>query len=356
MLVNIYQNPFLSPKRLDRFLLHGWFRNCNILTKQKIVCVDNGLSAVINIRVLLENYTIAKSLQKMYRRNMAKFRCEIHEVRIDASKEVLYQNHKSRFKGAIMPTLENTLFGYEGRMYSPFHTHELCVYDENKLVAVSYFDVSHNSIASILGLFDTTYHKYSLGMFTMLLEIDLAQRLHKKYYYPGYILHKDSAFDYKLRLGNIQYHDGKNYWKSHAYIDKETWLDTKIDLEIHKISQQLHAHEISFHTWLNPYFQLGYFATEHKSFLESPVHFICLENPEDFFWVIEYMPDRQTYRLSKAEKFVIMKDMQKIIDSLGQYNTTIYNKNLLVYCHIIIESANLDEVINTFLIEKILLK
>ncbi len=47
MIFNLYQNPFISPKRLDRFLAHGWFRNCNMLGKQYVICLETGLHAII---------------------------------------------------------------------------------------------------------------------------------------------------------------------------------------------------------------------------------------------------------------------------------------------------------------------
>lgn len=316
--------------------------------------MDSGLHSVINIRVKLENYTVAKSLQKMYRRNTQKFRCEINEVRIDSTKEEFYERHKTRFQGAIMPTLENTLFGFEGRMYCPFHTHELCVYDGEKLVAVSYFDIGNQSVASILGLFSPDYNKYSLGMFTMLLEIDLALRLGKKFYYPGHILHGNTSFDYKLRLGNIQYHDGRNYWKPYQEIYKEKWLDKQIDSKVHKLEQFLQEYKIAFKTLLNPYFQLSYIAFVDKFFLESPIHIICFESQDNASLVLEYLPDSQKYRLSTAEKIDIMPEMQPIIESLGAYNPEIYNKDLLVYKTTIAESYQAEEIVTTLVMEKIL--
>jgi arginine-tRNA-protein transferase len=354
MLVHLYQNPFLSPKRLDRFLAHGWFRNCNMLGKQKIVCLAKGMHATINIRVNLQNYQFPKSLHKNYVRNTKQFRYEINPPILNDEKEQLYQAHKHRFAGTILPTLALSLYGYENPKQNPFHTQEISVYDKDKLIAVSYFDIGNQTIASILGLFDHNYQKYSLGMFTMLLEIDFAIRLGKKYYYPGYILHKNIDFDYKLRLGNIQYHDGENHWLPYQDLHKTRWLDTIIDEEIEKITKELRTNYIPYSTFLNPYFPLSYLFDEELPFVASPMQIICLENILAKILLLEFLPDTKHYRLSYVQKAIITNEMQEMLYLLGNYNPEIYTQEIYVYQEIVVESYNLDEIIAKILIEKIL--
>lgn len=360
MIFNLYQNPFISPKRLDRFLAHGWFRNCNMLGKQQVICLETGLHSIINIRVTLNNYKFPKSLAKNYKNNSKKFRFEIHEVQLNSEKEQLYHAHKHRFEGAVLPTLELSLFGFEGAIANPFHTQELCVYDGMRLVAVSYFDIGYNSVASIMGLFDHDYQKDSLGMFSMLVEIDLAMRLGKQFYYPGYILHQNPNFDYKLRLGNIQYHDGKNYWLPFSDFPKAKWLDTQIADKTKNIMKILAKNAINSHSLINPYFPLAYLFTNEIPFLLSPIQIkldvsldIALNTSSSNSLIIEYIPDTKHYRLSYAQKAILTEEIQELLSFLGNYNPEIYLQDIHVYEEIILESYEIEDIVEMVLLEKI---
>lgn len=359
MLIGAYYNPFLSPKRLDRFLAHGWFRSCNILGKQKLICLNEGIYPIINIRVQLEGYKYPKKLQKIMNRNLGKFRYEINSVKLNARKEALYQAQKSRFIGLIMPTLSDALFGEDYQqdyMRNPFHTQEICVYDQDELVAVSFFDVGYQSVASILGLFDERYSKFSLGIYTMLLEISLGQRLGKKFYYPGYILHKDHTFDYKLRLGNLQYHNGENYWRPFGEVNQEVWLDRIIADKTAEIAALLQQNNVSCKTLWNPYFPFAYIFADEIMFLASPMQVFCANNFEHQPLVLEYMPDTKHYRLSYVQEAEPNEELNEMLALYGTYQTEIYSQKVYVYKETIYESFDLAEMVGKVLIEKILLR
>ena len=92
----------------------------------------------------------------------------------NANKEALYAQHKARFKGFIHNTLSEYLSaGFQGTV---FDTREVCVYDGDRLIAVSYFDLGDQSMASLLGLYDEAYGKYSLGTYTLLKEAEYGKR------------------------------------------------------------------------------------------------------------------------------------------------------------------------------------
>ena len=56
-------------------------------------------------------------------------------------------------------------------------------------------------------MYDPEYDRYSLGFYTMLLEIEYCMELGLKFYYPGYVVPGYSRFDYKLRIGDVDYFD-----------------------------------------------------------------------------------------------------------------------------------------------------
>lgn len=137
-------------------------------------------------------------------RNGRLFTYHVGPAVIDHPKEVLYQKHRVRFNsGSAYRSLQQSLLS--GSNYSIYDTHQIEVYDGHKLVAASFFDVGENSVASINGIFDPAYGQYSLGFYTMLLEMQFSLDQGKKYYYPGYIVPGNTRFDYKARIGNVDY-------------------------------------------------------------------------------------------------------------------------------------------------------
>lgn len=65
-------------------------------------------------------------------------------------------------------------------------------------------------------MFDLDYSENSLGLYTMLLEIEHAISLGKKYYYHGYCYDVKSFYDYKKQFPALEWYDWENSW--HPYL------------------------------------------------------------------------------------------------------------------------------------------
>jgi len=74
------------------------------------------------------------------------------------------------------------------------------VWDADRLVAASFFDVGQEAASSVYGLFEPAEGKRSLGIFTMLLEIQHCREAGLRWLYPGYATHESSAYDYKKQF------------------------------------------------------------------------------------------------------------------------------------------------------------
>ncbi|HUH72973.1 MAG TPA: hypothetical protein VLZ75_01075 [Chitinophagales bacterium] len=262
----------LSPKKLDRLLSMGYFRNANIMFQSQVICIDGTLDDVYNVRLDLSEHSFSKSIRKIARKNEPRFHYIVRRVVLDEDKERLFQAHKDRFKGILYKSLEQLLFGD-----SPirlFDTYETCIYDGDKLIAFSFFDVGKDSIASILGVFDAEYSAYSLGIYTMYLEVCWAKERECQFYYPGYILRQSKLFDYKLRVGDFQFFN----WNTSEWEQKEDVLDIttlgeKLSIEISYLSKLLENVGIEHQLKIYPYFSLGYISDSNFQFyVKSPIH------------------------------------------------------------------------------------
>jgi len=306
VLVEYYFPQSLSPARLDRYLAGGWFRSGPSLFRARLLCLGGNLYEVTNIRVDLENYSLSRSLRRIQNRAKRDLRVEVGPVRIDSDRERLYRQHKHRFKGFIFETLEEFLFS--GESHSLFHTLEISVYLENQLIAVSYFDQGFSSLASLLGLYDRQMGRYSLGLLTMLMEIEYAKQEGCRYYYPGYVLEGYPGFDYKMRLGGIQYYNWNGRWRPAEYLKSETSLVTFLNEKMDEVEVLLKDALIPSQRVLYPFFSLGYMGIIEEDFLRSPMYIVLedqksIQNrPYDSVLVVEYVAEEQLYQLSRVRR------------------------------------------------------
>ena len=217
--------PFiLSPESLDWYLGKGWYRmGANIFTTHFLFFQSKAFSAIW-IRIDLQGFNFSKSQRKLMRRNAKLFKLATGPRIIDKERNELYHRYAAEFDGRLSPTISDNLEDYEGSE-SIFNTWETTVRDKvsGKLVGVSYFDLGDEAAASILGIYDPNLKSFSLGYYTMLLEMEYCMSQGMRYYYPGYVVPGYQRFDYKLRLGSSQYFD----------LRSESWLPFDLE-EINK--------------------------------------------------------------------------------------------------------------------------
>lgn len=97
---------------------------------------------------------------------------------------------------------------------------EILYYIDDKLVGVDLVDVLFDGISSIYCYYDPEYRWYSLGTYSLLYEIKLAQELGLEWMYLGYWVEDYKAFEYKQNFKNMEILEGyprvfeKPAWKS----------------------------------------------------------------------------------------------------------------------------------------------
>jgi len=199
-----HKPPSLFGAKLDAYLVKGWFRSGQYIYTVRTLNIDGTLYFPVRIRLPLKGYQFKKSLRKIWNKNQC-FKTVCRKAFISPEKEALYEKFITRFDSYISPTLIDSL--QEGGHTTIYDTYEVAIYEGNNLIAVSYFDLGHTSMASIMGVFDPAYSKYSLGIYTMLAEITFGKEKGFAYYYPGYVIPGYPKFDYKLRIGKVEFYD-----------------------------------------------------------------------------------------------------------------------------------------------------
>jgi arginyl-tRNA--protein-N-Asp/Glu arginylyltransferase len=346
MLVQYHTPQFLSPTKLDRFLAGGWFRNCHLLFRSKLLCIEREIFCIVNIRLPLKEYTYPKRMRKIYNRGNAKFRYEIGNLSLDAEKERLFEEHKHRFKGFLFDSLEQ-FFSEDLMGQQIFDTKEIRIYDGDKLVAYSFFDEGKFSLASLLGVFDADYSKYSLGTYSMLLEIEYAIDKAKKFYYPGYVLDKPSVFDYKLKLGKMDYYDWRMArWENDFAITMKENPANFIQQKLDEMADLLKVAKVPYRQMLYPIFSLGYLSG-FEDFVKSPAFLLIgnMDNPQ-FSTIIEYNMEEGIYTFSKVEAHKEMGELAEMRVTEDFSDSKLYEIKPLSYLKTLGRAENPQELIS----------
>ncbi len=285
-ILQYYVPKTLSKKRLDQYLAAGWFRTGHMLFRAKVGCGDNDICSPINIRFKLEGHVFSKSLRKLYRQNQKLFRFEIRKASITDQKEQMFQHHQCRYRGSLSNSLDEFLI-----LTHRFDTYEIAVYDEDYLVAVSFFDDGHNSMMGLLALFAPNYAKYGLGNYTMMLEIEYAKSLNKKFYYPGYVHQVPSMYDYKLRFGHAQVYDwDRKRWRNDLHPHKAPNETVKIKRKIAEIGDMLSEWGVEYKRKVYLFYSWFYYSKNYRLLFNYPL-LLQLENG----LIVTYDTDNDLY-------------------------------------------------------------
>ncbi len=263
----------ISGEELDAYLGKGWYRLGQIVFTSHFIFFEEKLYSPIWIRLPLGQSEFRKSLRKIKHKVESSFRVVVKPAKITASKERLYQKYRHNFNGTIAPTLVNSL--QDDHLTNIFDSFNVEVYHGRKLIAFSIFDIGENSIASIKGVYDPAYSNYSLGIYTMLREIEFGQEKGFKFYYPGYIVPGHSRFDYKLRIGKkeeIEFYDLKtHFWINYANFNNSHIPVELLSKKLMHLGRRLSEHDISCQMLFYPAYEAKIFGYESERFLESPL-------------------------------------------------------------------------------------
>lgn len=228
---NLYLEEIKGPV-LDDFLEKGWYRMGPTIFSSFYIFYKNELFSTIWLRTQLESYQNTKSLKKLNRKNRAALTHKVEKFQYTAELEALYQKYRVGFKGNLPDTLASYMM--DSLSLPIYDTCLLSVYHDDTLIACSIFDLGEKTLASIFGFYDPVYSNYSLGLYTMLLEIAYGQEQDMDTYYVGYFVPGNPRFDYKLRLGGVEYLDFKTReWYNIAQFDYEK---TPINIISQKLS------------------------------------------------------------------------------------------------------------------------
>jgi|SoiMethySBSTD1v2_1073268.scaffolds.fasta_scaffold252645_2 arginyl-tRNA--protein-N-Asp/Glu arginylyltransferase len=203
----------VTPRQLDVLLANGWRHFGAYFFRYNLGLLDFDIRRVIPLRTRLSQFSFSKSQRRVLRRNddLEVVTCP---VEIDDEAEDLFHRHKKRFDHNV----PESIFDFLPRdtAGSPCETKQICAYKNNELVAASYFDIGLRTASGVYAIFEPDQANRSLGIFTMLKEIEYAIGAGKEFYYQGYSYEGESFYDYKKRFRGTEMFDWNGDWKKFA--------------------------------------------------------------------------------------------------------------------------------------------
>jgi arginine-tRNA-protein transferase len=199
-----------SPVEMDALLAQGWRHFGAYFFRYNLGFYESEIRRVVPLRIRLADFKFSKSQRRVFNKNKD-LETVIRPVEIDAEKESLFERHKRRFKSGVPDSLSDFLSDEPARV--PCEALEVCVFEKGKLLAASFLDIGKESVSSVYGIFEPLKAKRSLGILTMLLEIQYARERGKKFYYSGYAYEGNSYYDYKKRFSALERFDWDGNWE-----------------------------------------------------------------------------------------------------------------------------------------------
>lgn len=204
----------VSGEILDALLAGGWRHGSDYFFRMNKTVHDEKTFNVIPLRIVLSDFKLSKSQRRTVNKNIDTH-LRIAPTSFSKEKLELFEKHKKRFGLSAPESL--SVYLSEAPERFPCTNYEFCIYESNRLIAVSFLDVGNEASSALYAMFDPGEQKRSLGIYTMLKEIEWSVGKGMKYYYPGYAYAEESFYDYKKNFFGLESYDWETgRWKRFA--------------------------------------------------------------------------------------------------------------------------------------------
>lgn len=204
MIHQAFECASVPPEMMDRLWAAGWRHFGPRFFRHSLDMLDDRPVTITPLRLDLEKFTPGKSQRRVLRRN-AGTRCEFVPASLSPEARAMFHAHKTRFKDNIPDDLGDFLS--DDPATAPCPCVECRVWVGADLAAISFLDLGATAASAVYGVFDPAHSRRSLGVFTMLMEIEHSRARGRRFYYPGYATLEPGPYDYKKQFQGAEYLD-----------------------------------------------------------------------------------------------------------------------------------------------------
>ncbi len=136
-----------APNFIDALWANGWRHFGTQFYRYNFSFYEGSIHRIFPLRINLAAFSLSKNKRRIIKKNQD-LQTVIRPIEITCVKETLFERHKRRFKHGIPFSLYDFLLFDAAKV--PCEELEVCVYDKDKLVAASFFDVGETAIFQYL--------------------------------------------------------------------------------------------------------------------------------------------------------------------------------------------------------------
>ncbi|CAA6816586.1 MAG: Arginine-tRNA-protein transferase (EC [uncultured Sulfurovum sp.] len=220
MTMNHRQADVVSKTFVTKVIQHGWKR----FGRDYVYPECSDCNACKNLRIKVSDYKYSKSERKIINRN-DDTKIVIKEPSISPEHLELYNKyHAYKAKKDGWGYQQMSRLDYYQKFIDGAYDFgkELRYYIDDKLVCVDLIDILDDGISAVYCYYDPDYPRFSLGTYSLLYEINLAENLGLDWVYLGYWIDGYKAFEYKEKFQPLEILD--NY---PSMVDKPEWKPFK---------------------------------------------------------------------------------------------------------------------------------
>ncbi len=195
----------------DRLMSEGWYHYDRYFIRFN----RRRTATSVPLRVDLSKFKLSKSQRRVLKLN-ADLDLDILPLspEMNDAEVLLFNRHRSRL-GSNAPE--------KVKLPRPnAHNKKIWVFENGHLIAASYLEMGNNSSYGYYGIFSPEIKWRSLGIFTMLKEIEYSIEQRKEFYYMGYSFEHPSIYDYKKRFHALERYDWHGFWKKYPRLTEST--------------------------------------------------------------------------------------------------------------------------------------
>lgn len=205
-----FERAYAAPGQMDELWNQGWRHFGRQFFRHSLHLGEARFNWVQPIRVDLTQFIPARSQRRILHRN-ADLEVVIGPARLDAERHALFARHRTRFTENVPDSLTDFL-GPDLRRY-PCELVEVSARLAGQLVAASYLDLGVTCGSGVYAIFDPAHSRRSLGVATLLWEMEFARSRGCRHYHPGYAFHEPSEMDYKKQFAGSEWFDWQGHWR-----------------------------------------------------------------------------------------------------------------------------------------------
>jgi len=172
--------------------------------------ICNGCNECKSLRINVDEFKPSKSQRKSIRRN-ENTKIVIQAPSVTNEHIKLYNKYhkwKEQKRGWKYRDITNREYWENFAEGAYDFGKEVLYYDGDRLIGIDLIDIVDDGISSIYFIYDPDYARLSLGVYSLIKQIEIAKYLDKKWIYLGYWVDGCVAFDYKTNFKPIEILDG----------------------------------------------------------------------------------------------------------------------------------------------------